>query len=154
MRDAMHAVFLYHAIPAGLDMAIVNAGALPLYGDIPEILRTAVEDVILNKDISSGEKLLEIAQNFSLSERRTKIVDLAWRNEDVETRIVYALVHGHDDYIVEDAKSILTTVGNALDVIEGPLMNGMNAVGDLFALGKMFLSQVGKSARVMKKAVA
>ena len=154
VREAMHAVFLYHAIPAGLDMAIVNAGALPLYGDIPEILRTAVEDVILNKDISSGEKLLEIAQNFSSSERRTEIVDLAWRNEDVETRIVYALVHGHDDYIVEDTKSILTTVGNALDVIEGPLMNGMNEVGDLFAQGKMFLPQVVKSARVMKKAVA
>ncbi len=154
VREAMHAVFLYHAIPAGLDMAIVNAGALPLYGDIPEILRTAVEDVILNKDISAGEKLLEIAQDFSSSERRTEIVDLAWRNEDVETRIVYALVHGHDDYIVEDTKSILTTVGNALDVIEGPLMNGMNEVGDLFAQGKMFLPQVVKSARVMKKAVA
>ncbi len=154
VREAMHAVFLYHAIPAGLDMAIVNAGALPLYGDIPEILRTAVEDVILNKDISSGEKLLEIAQDFSSSERRTEIVDLAWRNEDVETRIVYALVHGHDDYIVEDTESILTTAGNALDVIEGPLMNGMNEVGDLFAQGKMFLPQVIKSARVMKKAVA
>ena len=154
VREAMHAVFLYHAIPAGLDMAIVNAGALPLYGDIPEILRTAVEDVILNKDISAGEKLLEIAQDFSSSERRTEIVDLAWRNEDVETRIVYALVHGHDDYIVEDTKSILTTVGTALDVIEGPLMNGMNEVGDLFAQGKMFLPQVVKSARVMKKAVA
>ena len=154
VREAMHAVFLYHAIPAGLDMAIVNAGALPLYGDIPEILRTAVEDVILNKDISAGEKLLEIAQDFSSSERRTEIVDLAWRNEDVETKIVYALVHGHDDYIVEDTKSILTTVGNALDVIEGPLMNGMNEVGDLFAQGKMFLPQVVKSARVMKKAVA
>lgn len=154
VREAMHAVFLYHAIPAGLDMAIVNAGALPLYGDIPEILRTAVEDVILNKDISAGEKLLEIAQDFSSSERRTEIVNLAWRNEDVETRIVYALVHGHDDYIVEDTKSILTTVGNALDVIEGPLMNGMNEVGDLFAQGKMFLPQVVKSARVMKKAVA
>ncbi len=154
VREAMHAVFLYHAIPAGLDMAIVNAGALPLYGDIPEILRTAVEDVILNKDISSGEKLLEIAQDFSSSERRTEIVDLAWRNEDVETRIVYALVHGHDDYIVEDTESILTTVGNALDVIEGPLMNAMNEVGDLFAQGKMFLPQVVKSARVMKKAVA
>jgi 5-methyltetrahydrofolate--homocysteine methyltransferase len=154
VREAMHAVFLYHAIPAGLDMAIVNAGALPLYGDIPEILRTAVEDVILNKDIRAGEKLLEIAQDFSSSERRTEVVDLAWRNEDVETRIVYALVHGHDDYIVEDTKSILTTVGNALDVIEGPLMNGMNEVGDLFAQGKMFLPQVVKSARVMKKAVA
>ena len=154
VREAMHAVFLYHAIPAGLDMAIVNAGALPLYGDIPEILRTAVEDVILNKDIRAGEKLLEIAQDFSSSERRTEVVDLAWRNEDVETRIVYALVHGHDEYIVEDTKSILTTVGNALDVIEGPLMNGMNEVGDLFAQGKMFLPQVVKSARVMKKAVA
>jgi len=154
VREAMHAVFLYHAIPAGLDMAIVNAGALPLYDDIPETLRTAVEDVILNKDIHSGEKLLEIAQDFSSSERRTEIVDLAWRNEDLETRIVYALVHGHDDYIVEDTKSILTTAGNALDVIEGPLMKGMNEVGDLFAQGKMFLPQVVKSARVMKKAVA
>jgi 5-methyltetrahydrofolate--homocysteine methyltransferase len=153
VREAMHAVFLYHAIRAGLDMAIVNAGALPVYDDIPRELRDGVEDVILNRRPDATERLVALAGSFKGDGQR-KETDLAWRDQPVDERLVHALVHGIADFAEADAEEARLAARRPLDVIEGPLMRGMNVVGDLFGAGKMFLPQVVKSARVMKKAVA
>ncbi len=155
VREAMHSVFLYHAIRAGLDMGIVNAGQLVVYDEIPEELRERVEDVILCRRPDAAERLLEIAERYrdtGGSARETR--DEAWRDAPVEERIMTALVKGIDRFIVEDVEEALAKIGSPLAVIEGPLMDGMNRVGDLFGAGKMFLPQVVKAARVMKKAVA
>ncbi len=158
IRQAMHSVFLYHAIRAGMDMGIVNAGQLTVYEDIPIELRERVEDVILNQRPDATDRLLEIADKYKGGNRSQRIVDLSWREQDVNSRLSHALVNGITDFIDEDTDEARTAVieggGRTLDVIEGPLMDGMNVVGDLFGAGKMFLPQVVKSARVMKKAVA
>ncbi len=154
VREAMHSVFLYHAIKAGMDMGIVNAGQLAVYEDIDAELRDAVEDVMLNRRDDATERLLDVAEKFK-GEKGVQIKeDLSWREAPVETRIRHALVRGIADYIVEDAEEARLKLGRPLFVIEGPLMDGMNVVGDLFGEGKMFLPQVVKSARVMKQAVA
>ncbi|MEQ8702183.1 MAG: vitamin B12 dependent-methionine synthase activation domain-containing protein, partial [Bauldia litoralis] len=153
VRRAMHAVFLYHAIPAGLDMAIFNAGQVAIYDDIPEDLREAAEDAILNRRDDATDRLLELAEKYRGGAREEK-KDQAWRSEPVEKRIAHALVNGIADFIEQDAEEARRQLGRPLNVIEGPLMDGMNVVGDLFGAGKMFLPQVVKSARVMKKAVA
>jgi 5-methyltetrahydrofolate--homocysteine methyltransferase len=155
VREAIHSVFLYHAIAAGLDMAIVNAGVLPIYDEIEPELRELVEDVVLNRRSDSTERLLELAGRFageSGMERAAE--DLSWRDRPVEERLTHALVAGIDAYIVDDTEEARLQAARPLDVIEGPLMAGMNVVGDLFGAGRMFLPQVVKSARVMKKAVA
>jgi 5-methyltetrahydrofolate--homocysteine methyltransferase len=158
VRRAIHSVFLYHAIAAGMDMGIVNAGDLPVYDDIEPELREAVEDVILNRAPRSGqdptERLVEIAPRYKGDKGQARVVDLAWREADVGERLAHALVHGITDFIVEDTEAARAGSTKPLDVIEGPLMAGMNRVGDLFGAGKMFLPQVVKSARVMKQAVA
>ncbi len=153
VRRAMHSVFLYHAIPAGLDMAIVNAGQLDVYDDIPAELRDAVEDVILNRRSDSTERLLDLAERFKGGATKRE-VDLSWREQPVAGRLSHALVHGIADFVDEDVEEARQAADRPLDVIEGPLMDGMNVVGDLFGEGKMFLPQVVKSARVMKTAVA
>jgi 5-methyltetrahydrofolate--homocysteine methyltransferase len=155
VREAIHSVFLYHAIEAGLDMAIVNAGVLPIYDDIEPELRERVEDVVLNRRPDATERLLDLAQRYageSGMERAAE--DLAWRDRPVDERLTHALVAGIDAWIAEDTEEARLVAGRPLDVIEGPLMAGMNVVGDLFGSGRMFLPQVVKSARVMKKAVA
>jgi len=153
VREAMHSVFLYHAIKAGLDMGIVNAGMLAVYEDIPSDLRELVEDVVLNRRPDATERLIRFAEKFK--EKKTEeTTELAWRNYPVEKRLEHALVHGITDFIEQDVTEALEKYGKPLDVIEGPLMAGMRVVGDLFGEGKMFLPQVVKSARVMKKAVA
>jgi 5-methyltetrahydrofolate--homocysteine methyltransferase len=154
VRQAMHSVFLYHAIRAGLDMAIVNAGALPVYDDIDPELRELVEDVILNRREDATDRLLAAAQRYKGDGARPKEQELAWRSGTVEQRLEHALVHGITDYIVADTEEARAAAARPLEVIEGPLMAGMNVVGDLFGAGKMFLPQVVKSARVMKQAVA
>jgi len=154
VRQAIHVVFLYHAIKAGMDMGIVNAGALPLYDDLDAELRERVEDVVLNRRSDSTERLLEIADRFKGRKGEKRVEDLAWRDASVGARLTHSLVHGIDQYIVEDTEEARAAATRPLDVIEGPLMDGMNVVGDLFGAGKMFLPQVVKSARVMKKAVA
>jgi 5-methyltetrahydrofolate--homocysteine methyltransferase len=156
VREAIHSVFLYHAIRAGMDMGIVNAGQLAIYEDLPENLRDAVEDVILNRRDDATERLLEVAEGFKgqAGGRKGKAKDLAWREKPVNKRLEHALVSGIDEYIVDDTEEARIAATRPLDVIEGPLMSGMNVVGDLFGAGKMFLPQVVKSARVMKKAVA
>ena len=153
LREAMHTVFLFHAVKAGLGMAIVNAGRLPVYEDIPDDLRERIEDVLFNRRDDATERLIEVASDAE-SQAKASATDMSWREEPVRDRLVYALVHGLDEFVVEDAEEIRQQSGRALDVIEGPLMDGMNVVGDLFGDGKMFLPQVVKSARVMKKAVA
>jgi len=153
VREAIHSVFLYHAIKAGLDMAIVNAGQLAVYEDIPEDLRERVEDVVLNRREDATERLLEVADSVKGQEREST-QDLSWREGDVESRLEHALVHGITDYVEEDTEEARQALERPLHVIEGPLMKGMGVVGDLFGEGKMFLPQVVKSARVMKKAVA
>ncbi|MBS3798102.1 methionine synthase [Pseudoalteromonas sp. BDTF-M6] len=154
VREAIHSVFLYHAIQAGMDMGIVNAGQLAVYDDIPEELRNAVEDVILNKDPGAGERLVELAPKYSGMAQAEKVEDLEWRTWPVEKRLEHALVKGITDYIEEDTEACRQQFAKPIEVIEGPLMDGMNVVGDLFGAGKMFLPQVVKSARVMKRAVA
>jgi 5-methyltetrahydrofolate--homocysteine methyltransferase len=158
VRRAIHSVFLYHAIEAGMDMGIVNAGELPVYDDIPEELREAVEDVILNRpqrtNISNTERLVELAPKYKGGKSEAKGPDLAWREGDVRQRLTHALVHGLTDFIEADTEEARAAAERPLHVIEGPLMDGMNVVGDLFGSGKMFLPQVVKSARVMKQAVA
>ncbi len=154
VRQAIHAVFLYHAIRAGMDMGIVNAGQLAVYEDIPAELRDAAEDVILNRRPDATERLLTIAARFQGDGKESPERDLAWRELPVEKRLAHALVQGITDWIDADTEEARTTLGRPLLVIEGPLMDGMNIVGDLFGAGKMFLPQVVKSARVMKKAVA
>jgi 5-methyltetrahydrofolate--homocysteine methyltransferase len=154
VREAMHSVFLYHAIRAGMDMGIVNAGQIAVYDDLDPELREACEDVVLNRRRDAGERLLGVAQRFQGQGREAKEADLAWRAWPVEQRLSHALVHGITDYIAEDVEEARLAAERPLDVIEGPLMAGMNVVGDLFGSGKMFLPQVVKSARVMKQAVA
>jgi len=155
VREAMHSVFLYHAIQAGLDMAIVNAGQLGIYEDIPLELRDRVEDVILNRRPDATERLLEIADQYKNDGNSAqKAVTLEWRGWPVNKRLEHALVAGIDEFIIDDTEQARQQTSRPLDVIEGPLMDGMNVVGDLFGAGKMFLPQVVKSARVMKKAVA
>nr|WP_148108993.1 methionine synthase [Dyella dinghuensis] len=154
VREAIHSVFLYHAIQAGMDMGIVNAGALMIYDDVPEELRERVEDVVLNRRSDATERLLEIAENYRAKKGEAVVENLAWREKPVNDRLAHALVHGIDQYVDEDTEEARKRSTRPLDVIEGPLMAGMNIVGDLFGSGKMFLPQVVKSARVMKKAVA
>ena len=153
VREAMHAAFLYHAIKAGMSMAIVNAGALPVYDEIPPELLEAVEDVLFARRPDATERLTRIAEGHRGKETRRE-EDLAWRQTPVRERIVHALVQGIDEFVEQDAEEARRASAQALNVIEGPLMDGMNVVGDLFGSGRMFLPQVVKSARVMKKAVA
>ena len=153
VREAMHSVFLYHAIKAGMDMAIVNAGMLTVYADIAEELRELVEDVILSRRDDSTERLLEIACDVK-GEKRENKKDMSWRKGTVGERLTHSLVSGIADFIVEDVEEARQNADRPIEVIEGPLMDGMNVVGDLFGSGQMFLPQVVKSARVMKQAVA
>jgi 5-methyltetrahydrofolate--homocysteine methyltransferase len=157
VREAIHTVFLYHAIRAGLTMGIVNAGQLGVYEDIEPELRDCVEDVVLDRRPDAGERLVQLAERRKGAGRRRE-EDLAWREAPVEQRLVHALVHGVTDFVIEDTEEIRARIeregGRPIEVIEGPLMEGMNVVGDLFGSGKMFLPQVVKSARVMKQAVA
>jgi 5-methyltetrahydrofolate--homocysteine methyltransferase len=155
VREAMHSVFLYHAIQAGMDMGIVNAGQLGIYAQIDPELKAAVEDVILNRRPDATERLLELAGRWKAGgATAAKVADQAWRNLPPAERLSHALVKGIDEFIVADTEAARLVARRPLDVIEGPLMDGMNVVGDLFGSGKMFLPQVVKSARVMKKAVA
>jgi len=155
VREAMHSVFLYHAIEAGMDMGIVNAGQLALYDDIPKELRDLCEDVILNRRPDATDRLLEAAPRFKgEGGAKAKEKDLSWREKSVEERLSHALVHGITEFIEADTEEARAKAEKPLHVIEGPLMAGMNVVGDLFGAGKMFLPQVVKSARVMKQAVA
>jgi len=155
VRQAMHSVFLYHAIAAGLDMAIVNAGQITIYDDIEPELRELCEDVVLNRRADATDRLLEAATRFKgEAGHKPKEKDLAWRDAPVEERLKHGLVHGINDYIETDTEAARKLAGKPIEVIEGPLMAGMNVVGDLFGAGKMFLPQVVKSARVMKQAVA
>ena len=154
VREAMHSVFLYHAIKAGMDMGIVNAGQLALYDDIPAELRELCEDVILNRRDDGTDRLLDVAAKYKGDGAKKNEKDLRWREATVEERLTHSLVHGITDFIVEDTEEARQGLDKPLHVIEGPLMAGMNVVGDLFGQGKMFLPQVVKSARVMKQAVA
>ena len=154
VRQAIHVVFLYHAIKAGMDMGIVNAGALPLYDTLDPELREAVEDVVLNRNPEATETLLALAERYRGRKGEKRVEDLRWRDQPVSARLSHSLVQGIDQWIVEDTEQARVEASRPLDVIEGALMDGMNVVGDLFGAGKMFLPQVVKSARVMKKAVA
>ncbi|MCL2715561.1 MAG: methionine synthase, partial [Alphaproteobacteria bacterium] len=154
VRQAMHAVFLYHAIRAGMDLGIVNAGQMAVYDDIDAELRQVCEDVILNRDPGASERLLTLAEKFRGQETKTREADLAWREWPVSRRLSHALVHGITEYIEADTEEARLAAKRPIEVIEGPLMAGMNTVGDLFGDGRMFLPQVVKSARVMKQAVA
>lgn len=154
VREAMHSAFLYHAIPLGMNMAIVNAGQITVYDDIPEELRERVEDVLFNRRDDATERLLDIADKYKGTGEASKKEDPKWREAPVEKRLEHALVHGITDFVVEDTEECRLRAEKPLHVIEGPLMDGMNVVGDLFGAGKMFLPQVVKSARVMKTAVA
>ena len=153
VREAIHAVFLYHAIEAGMDMGIVNAGQLPIYADIPPDLLERVEDVVLNRRPDATDRLLEVADSVK-GRRRPRRPTWPGGSAPVAERLAHALVEGIADYIVEDTEEARQQAERPIQVIEGPLMDGMNIVGDLFGAGKMFLPQVVKSARVMKKAVA
>jgi 5-methyltetrahydrofolate--homocysteine methyltransferase len=154
VREAMHSVFLFHAIKAGMDMGIVNAGQMAVYDDLEPELREACEDVVLNRRADAAERLLAIAQKFQGAGKEHKAADLAWRELPVDKRLAHALVHGITEFIEQDTEEARLAADRPLSVIEGPLMAGMNVVGDLFGSGKMFLPQVVKSARVMKQAVA
>lgn len=154
VREAMHSAFLYHAIQAGMDMGIVNAGMLEVYDEIPKDLLECVEDVLLNRRDDSTERLLDLAESYKNIGGKKIEEDLSWRDESVDKRLEYALLKGIDRFIDEDTEAARQRYGRPLKVIEGPLMDGMGVVGDLFGAGKMFLPQVVKSARVMKKAVA
>jgi 5-methyltetrahydrofolate--homocysteine methyltransferase len=153
MREAIHTVFLYHAIKAGMNMGIVNAGQLGVYEEIPKALRDGVEDVVLNRSPDAGEKLVTMAESVR-GDGKVQVEDLEWRNGTVQARLTHALVRGITTFVVEDTEEARLQAKFPVDVIEGPLMTGMNVVGDLFGAGKMFLPQVVKSARVMKQAVA
>ena len=154
VREAMHAAFLYHATKAGMDMGIVNAGMLEVYDEVPKDMLEHVEDVLLNRRPDATERMLEFAEQFKGQAGKKQEEDLAWREEGVEKRLEHALLKGIDKFIDEDTEEARLKYGRPLKVIEGPLMDGMGVVGDLFGEGKMFLPQVVKSARVMKKAVA
>ncbi|MEM1129488.1 MAG: methionine synthase [Pseudomonadota bacterium] len=153
VREAMHSCFLYHAIPLGMDMGIVNAGQITVYDDIPDELREHVEDVLLNRRDDATDRLLAIADKYKGSGEAQRKADPKWREAPVRKRLEHALVHGITDFVVADTEECRVSMDRPLDVIEGPLMDGMNVVGDLFGEGKMFLPQVVKSARVMKAAV-
>jgi 5-methyltetrahydrofolate--homocysteine methyltransferase len=155
VREAIHSVFLYHAIRNGMDMGIVNAGQLAIYEDLPEDLRDAVEDVVLNRRDDGTERLLDVAEQYKgqKSASTNDAQDLSWRELPVDKRLEHGLVNGIDEFVIDDTEEARLETKRPLDVIEGPLMAGMNVVGDLFGAGKMFLPQVVKSARVMKKAV-
>jgi 5-methyltetrahydrofolate--homocysteine methyltransferase len=154
VREAIHSVFLYHAIAAGLDMGIVNAGQLAVYDDLPADLKVAVEDLVLNRREDATERLLELAEEYRGTGSRSRVEDLSWREAPVASRLQHALLKGITQFIEHDAEEARQQSTRPIDVIEGPLMDGMNTVGDLFGEGKMFLPQVVKSARVMKQAVA
>ncbi|TAE75267.1 MAG: methionine synthase [Bacteroidetes bacterium] len=154
VREAMHSAFLYHAIKAGMDMGIVNAGMIEVYDDIPKDFLELIEDVLLNRREDATERLVNFAESLKGEAGKTKETDLAWRNESVAERLKHALLKGITDFIDEDTEEARLQFDKPLSVIEGPLMDGMNIVGDLFGAGKMFLPQVVKSARVMKKSVA
>jgi 5-methyltetrahydrofolate--homocysteine methyltransferase len=154
VREAMHTAFLYHAIKAGLDMAIVNAGALSVYDDVPADLLEAVEDVLFTRRPDATDRLTALAEQYAGATQEQVVINREWRSGSVEDRLRHALVHGVTDYIVDDTEEARSQRARALEVIEGPLMDGMNEVGDLFGAGKMFLPQVVKSARVMRQAVA
>src|SRR4029078_5174643 len=154
VRQAMHSVFLFHAIKAGMDLGIVNAGQIAVYDDLDPELREACEDVVLNRRPDAAERLLDLTKKFQGGGQGAREVDLASREQPVEKRLSHALVHGITDFIATDVEEARIRAKRPLDVIEGPLMGGMNIVGDLFGSGKMFLPQVVKSARVMKQAVA
>jgi len=153
MREAMHSVFLYHAVNAGLDMAIVNAGQLTVYSDIPVDLKERIEDAVFNRREDSTDRLLDVAGDVK-GEKRHSVQDLSWREGSVAERLAHALVKGTSEYVIEDTEEARLQADRPIEVIEGPLMDGMNIVGDLFGSGQMFLPQVVKSARVMKQAVA
>ncbi len=153
VREAMHSCFLYHAIRCGLDMAIVNAGQITIYEQIPKDLKTCIEDVLFNRHRDATENLIEVSKKYSGSLEKKKI-DKKWRNKNLEKKIEYALINGINEFIVEYTEALRKTYNSPLEIIEGPLMDGMNVVGDLFGSGKMFLPQVVKSARVMKQSVA
>src|SRR5262249_1764286 len=154
VREAMHSVFLYHAIHAGMDLGIVNAGQIAVYDDLDPELRTACEDVVFNRRPEAAEVLLALAERHRGQGKEKKEADLSWREWPVEKRLAHALVHGITDFIETDVEEARRKLPRPLAVIEGPLMDGMNVVGDLFGSGRMFLPQVVKSARVMKQAVA
>ncbi len=154
VREAMHASFLYHGIKSGMDMGIVNAGQLGIYDEIPADLLERIEDVLMNKRQDATDRLVEFAETVKEGATKVKTIDLEWRKESVQSRLTHALVKGIAEYIDEDTEEARLQYDKPLEVIEGPLMDGMNVVGDLFGSGKMFLPQVVKSARVMKKAVA
>ena len=153
VREAMHSIFLYHAIKFGMDMGIVNAGQLTVYEDIPKILKERIENVLFNRKSDATEKLLEIAEDYRGGGKKKKR-DLSWRDQGINQKLSYALVHGIGEFIIEDTEEARKNAKDPLDVVEGPLMDGMNEVGDLFGSGKMFLPQVVKSARVVKQAVS
>ena len=153
VREAMHSIFLYHAIKFGMDMGIVNAGQLTVYEDIPKILKERIENVLFNRKSDATEKLLEIAEDYRGGGKK-KNRDLSWRDQGINQKLSYALVHGIGEFIIEDTEEARKNAKDPLDVVEGPLMDGMNEVGNLFGSGKMFLPQVVKSARVMKQAVS
>ena len=154
VREAMHAAFLYHAVQAGMDMGIVNAGQLVVYDDIPADLLAGVEDVLLNRHPDATSRLLDLAENVKGTGKKRDTEDLSWREASVEERLRHALVQGIDRFVIEDTEEARQKFDRCLQIIEGPMMDGMSVVGDLFGAGKMFLPQVVKSARVMKKAVA
>lgn len=154
VREAMHAVFLYHAIQAGLDMGIVNAGMLAVYEDIDETLRDRIEDVLFNRNPDATDVLIELAETLKGKKEESKTQALEWREQSLEDRLAYSIRHGLVEFVEEDTEEARLAYPRPLDVIEGPLMNGMRIVGDLFGEGKMFLPQVVKSARVMKRSVA
>lgn len=156
VREAIHAVFLYYAIRNGMDMGIVNAGQLAIYDDLPAELRDAVEDVILNRRDDATERMLDLAEKYrgSKSDESANVQQAEWRSRDVNKRLEYSLVKGITEFIEQDTEEARQQAARPIEVIEGPLMDGMNVVGDLFGEGKMFLPQVVKSARVMKQAVA
>ncbi len=153
VREAMHSCFLFHAIKAGLDMAIINAGQVTIYEQIPKDLKTCIEDVLFNKTKDATENLIEISKKYSGTIQRKKL-DQKWRNKKLEKKVEYALVNGINEFIEQDTEKLRQQFSSPLEIIEGPLMDGMNVVGDLFGSGKMFLPQVVKSARVMKQSVA
>ena len=153
VREAMHSCFLYHAINSGMDMAIVNAGQITIYEQIPKDLKNAIEDVFFNKDDDATDRLIDISSNFSKNVEKQKITK-KWREQEVEERVKYSLINGINEYMEKDTEELRINLKKPLEIIEGPLMDGMNIVGDLFGAGKMFLPQVVKSARVMKQSVA